>query len=547
MPSRTAWLCALLALPLLAAGAAADDPGGADIPVAADVPTLHGQLRLSLADAIEMALENNLQVEVQRHEPLIREADSRAAWGSFDPEFFSEFGYSDIETPNANVLFGTDVNEDKLLGGSGGFRGLIPWLSTEYELRLDGSEGKTNSAVEALSPEYRSGFSFELQQPLLRDLIWNEPWTRVKTTYAEQRGALEQFRTDVMDIVKDVEDAYWVLIRADEDVRVARKSLETASALLGQVETQHEVGVVSKVEVVEAEAGVAERDVNLITAENAYENQQDVLIDLVLGPGLRPESSMEIEPTDRPDEIISYEIDVPQAVAMAFEHRPELQIASYAIERNEYQLKFAKNQRLPALDAVLSWGQEGLSGEQSSRFDPCRFAADPVTCAANPPTIPSRNFGKSFDDYFTNDAANEFSARALFSIPIPNRRARGEVSKATVELRRSTVQKRRVEQAIILQVRKAVRDLESAREGIEAAERRRLAAAEQLRAEQVRLEYGESTPFDVLDRERDLVDAESQKIRAYQVYRTSATDLDRAQGTILRNRNIAIDRVRPLR
>ena len=99
----------------------------------------------------------------------------------------------------------------------------------------------------------------------------------------------------------------------------------------------------------------------------------------------------------------------------------------------------------------------------------------------------------------------------------------------------------------MLEIRDAVRNLRSAQEGIEAAERRRLAAAEQLRAERIRLEHGESTPFDVLQREEDLVDAESQKIAAVQVYRDSLAALDRGQGTILRDRNIVVEEARALR
>ena len=99
----------------------------------------------------------------------------------------------------------------------------------------------------------------------------------------------------------------------------------------------------------------------------------------------------------------------------------------------------------------------------------------------------------------------------------------------------------------VLEVRDAVRNLLSAQEGIAASEREVVAAAEQLRAERIRLEYGESTPFDVLLREEDFVDAEARKIQAFQTYRSSVTGLDRFQGTILRTRNILIDDVRQLR
>jgi outer membrane protein TolC len=120
-------------------------------------------------------------------------------------------------------------------------------------------------------------------------------------------------------------------------------------------------------------------------------------------------------------------------------------------------------------------------------------------------------------------------------------------ARAQLELRRAEVRLKRIRQQIILEVRKSARDLLSGLEGIEAAERRRLAAAEQLRAERVRLEHGESTPFEVLQRESDLVDAESQKIDALQTYRNSEAALLRAQGTILTARNVVFQEVAPLR
>ena len=106
---------------------------------------------------------------------------------------------------------------------------------------------------------------------------------------------------------------------------------------------------------------------------------------------------------------------------------------------------------------------------------------------------------------------------------------------------------RKLELDIVLQVRDAIRNLASSLEGIGAAERRRVAAEEQLRAESIRLQYGESTPFEVLQREEVLVEAESQKILALQLYHNSVTALDRAQGTILRNHNIVVEDAAVLR
>jgi outer membrane protein TolC len=386
----------------------------------------------------------------------------------------------------------------------------------------------------------RSNVNFELVQPLLRGLIWNAPWTRVKTSRILANEELENFRRDVMDTVRDIEGAYWGLIANEEQLRVEEKSLETAKALLDQTRTQYEVGVVSKVEVTEAEAGVAAREFSRITAENTYLDAQDRLINLVLGPNLTAESRLVIEPTDRPEDYIAYDIDVEEAVRKALQLRPELAVAQREIERQEINLKFAKNQRLPQVDLVGAYGNEGLSGSANPN---CNILGN--TCGVQPAT--GDNYKDSYDNFFTGDAADRVFAGGRFSIPIPNTAARHGVSRQELELRRALVEKRRVEQQIVLEVRLAARNLSSAQEGIEASQRRVLAAEEQLRAERIRLEYGESTPFDVLLRERDLVGAETEKIFAFRVYRTSVTDLDRFQGTILQTRNIAIDAAGRLR
>ena len=130
------------------------------------------------------------------------------------------------------------------------------------------------------------------------------------------------------------------------------------------------------------------------------------------------------------------------------------------------------------------------------------------------------------------------------SVPIPNTRGRELVSRGEFDLRRSQTSLLRLEQKIILDIRAASRTLLAAAQGIEAAERRRLAAEEQLRAERIRLEHGESTPFEVLQREEDLVEAESQKINALQTFHDAETALARAQGTILEAHAVEVDAVR---
>jgi outer membrane protein TolC len=502
-----------------------------------EVPTLHGSLKLSLADAVAMGIENNLDLQVERFDPILSFEDHEISWGAFDPTASGDFGYESSYTPNASRIAGAEPrSRNRQTDGGVGVQGLIPYLGAtvglEYRAdKIDTTFGK--GFFQTINPEWNSSLALTGSLPLLKGLIWNEPWTRVKTSAVRLRGSKQGFRTDLMDVVQTIENNYWNLIANKDAVKVAEKSLDTARSLLGQTEVQYEVGVKSRVEVVEAEAGVASREVDLIRAVNRYRRSQDELIDVVLGTRLTADSRLEFEPTDDPSDYLHYEINLHEASEKAFANRPELAIAAYEIERQELQLRFAKNQRLPQLDIQGRFGVSGKVGKDVS--------------GAVPPDDTGDGLGDATGDWFSHAGGRDFSVRGVVSIPIGNVAARHSVSRTRLELRRAKTQLIRLRQNIILEVRDRARNLESAQEGIEAAERRRLAAAEQLRAERVRLEYGESTPFNVLQKEEDLVEAENEKILAVRLYRTSLVDLNRAQGTILKARNIVVEEAAVLR
>ena len=523
--------------------ASAEGPGNPAPPPAPATttpgPTLHGQLALALQEAIAMGIENNLDVQISRFDPLIASEDAIAAWGYYDPRLFGEYAYYHREVPVASTLQQSRILLEKETLGSAGIVGEVPKLGWGYQIDYTGNRLETTSSIQSLSPQYTTGLTATVTLPLLKDFLWSEQWLLVRTSAIQEGSSFEQFRQSLMDTVQAIEDAYWNLVATEESLRVANKSLEANLTLLDQTKAQYDVGVVSRVEVVEAEAGVAEREVNRIRQENFYRGAQDTLIDLVLGPNLTPDSTLEIQPTTIPD-VVQYDVDPDAATAKAFENRPELAVARAEVESRTLSLKFAKNQRLPQVDAIGTYGYNGLAGRTSTSPD----------IFGNPRT-PIRGIGNSYDDadddFFDGDGARSWSAGGIFSIPLGNVTARAQARRAELELRRARTQVRREEQDIVLEVRDAIRNLLSASEGIEAAERRRLAAEEQFRAESIRLEHGESTPFDVLQREEDLVDAESQKISALQIYRSSVAALDRAQGTILRDRNVLVEQARTLR
>jgi len=323
----------------------------------ASVPDPHptpgpGAMKLTLDAAIQLALENNLNVEVQRFGPLIFAEDETIAWGRYDPEFFADFGYDSFKDPNAfslNRTVGPSV--DRTTDGFGGFRGLVPLLGSSYDFRFTGSRTTTNSTIQSLSPQFRSSFSLNLTQPLLRGLWWNDPWIRVKTSALRYDQSLEEFRVEVMNLVQDVENAYWELIANEEQMNVQKKSLETALALLEQSKIEYEVGVASKVKVVESEAGVAQREFELIRETNFFRTAQDTLVDLILGVRFTADSALDVQPTDRPDDYVRYDVDRDAAMQRATALRPELAIAQ---DRIDAVVDFRENKPTPTLPEVMA-------------------------------------------------------------------------------------------------------------------------------------------------------------------------------------------------
>lgn len=505
------------------------------------IETVDGRIRLSLEEAIRIGLAHNLDIEVQRFFPWIAYENIDVAWGAYDPVFGSEFGYFSNTTPNASLINQNQAITQRGQDGRMGLVGQVPWWGASYEIGYEASRAFTNATIAALSPQIDSNVFGNVTIPLLRNLVWNQAWTTLKTSQAAWDGTREEFRTQVMDVVRNIETAYWSVIATWEQLRVAQKSLETARALLEQTRTQYEVGVVSKVEVVEAEAGVADRDFNLIVASNAYRTAEDQLVDLVFGEALRARSDYRLVTTDEPASFTAFDVDPEEALRKALVNRPELARIRAEIERRQFELKFAENQALPRLDAVLSYGRLGQTGA----LNPNRSA---FFSQADPEQFPTgRSLGEANEDFWRGEPNEEFAARGVLSIPIGNQAATATASRTALELRQTRTRARRIEQDIVLEIRTAIRNLRSAQEGVVAAERSVAAAAEQLRAERIRLDNGESTPFNVLLRERDLVDAESGKIDALRVYRNSSTELDRAQGTILRTHGVRIEEVGALR
>ena len=537
----------LLAAPSARADQHAGEPAGgsgagAVAPVPAEVQPDSGAKAddgelLSLREALRLALQNNLDIELARYEPRIADQRVDEAEGAYDPLLFSSYTRNHDETPVAsnflNIAAGgggppvsvTSIEADAW-SWDAGLSGVLP-VGIEYSSTFDTQRLETDSPASTLSPEYNSRWVTRVALPLLKDLVTNPLSISVARSRTASERSYEDFQARITDLLVSTEAAYWELTASIANTRVAAKSLQTATELLEQTRVQYEVGVVSRVEVVQAEAGVAQREFEQIAAENRQERAHDRLLNVILAPGERVYEERRVKP--EPAVFRDYDVDIQVATAKALELRPELAAARKNVEDAELRLRLAENQLLPSLDLVGRYKRDGRSG---STKDPMSDLASEIDTGSGSAT---RNLLRA-------DGAESYTVGGEFSIPLGNHTARAVRTQRAIELRRATTVLRREEQTVILDVRNAVRNLRSSIRGIQAAERNRGAQSETLDAEQERLRLGDSTPFQVLEHEQDLAQAERQVIFSLQVHRNAIAGLDRAQATLLDQLGISIAR-----
>jgi outer membrane protein TolC len=513
---------------------------------------------ISLLQAVELGLEYNLTLDVVRNDPALARERVNEAEGVYDPLLLGRFNQTHIETPVASSLqsfFGTSGNRttDNGLLYNGGLLGVLPW-GPSYSSGYTFQRLNSNSGLTSLKPQYTSGWTNSLTVPLLRGLYWSTPDLLVRRTTVGQQISDATFTSQLADGVFLVESTYWQLAAARAFERATAKGVDTAKDLLEQTKVQYQVGTVSKVLVTQAEAGVAQRESDYIVALNAAKRAQDILLSAILAPSGISDYSTTTVRTEEPT-FLPYEIDPEQSVQKARANRSELMASQLQVEDADIQKKYAWNQTLPQFDVGASYTMNGLSGTQKVPAGTPRLGLavpGPGNDLNNPiiPVVPQPDFGfgtsrwSANRGYFDGEGFHSWTFGANFSYPLGNESADSRYIQRKIELRRAKTTLRRTEQDIILDVRTAVRELQSAIDRVKAAERARVASEETLAAEQERLRLGDSTPHNVLLFQEGLLRAEGNEINARQVYRTAISALERAQGTLLEARGISVEKER---
>ena len=320
-----------------------------------------------MTDAVELALKQNADLEVVRINPEIQDVSidqARANWApTFNTLFRGDYGNS---PPNSFLSGGQATisnNQDLVNFGIGSF---LPWDGSSYRVGWDNYRSTTNNAFANFSPQVGSTLNFNFTQPLLRDFGIDIVRQQLQVSTKNREISDVLVREAVATTTRFVKNAYWDLVFSINSLEVQRLSLDLAQRSLKENRARVEIGTMAPIDIVQAEAEVAQREEAVIIAEAEIERSEDALRALIFGEHFVDEWNARLIPTDAAT-FTPVAVDLRAAVISALDVRTDLVEATKTLEANDVTIRYLRNQLLPDLTASVDYGATGIGGDQFVR------------------------------------------------------------------------------------------------------------------------------------------------------------------------------------
>ncbi|MFL6290770.1 MAG: TolC family protein, partial [Thermoanaerobaculia bacterium] len=367
MTNRSGFTLFAAGLLLLAGAAGAQEPQQIKVdatapPVeATGVEVRDGAVLLTLDEAVEIALRQNLGLSIQRYTRNRARLGIDQTLGIYDLLARADLYAEDSKSPTISRLQASQSNEQRF---NFGFNQLFP-TGGNLDLGWSNIRQESNNPFATVNPGYRSGLEFRFVQPLLRDFGRLPTERALLVAQNRSQASREELERQVTVTVQDVIDAYWNLVGARQQLIVAQESLGLAKELHERNRIQVDVGTMAPLELVQSEAAIASNEEQIIRAQQAVGDAEDVLRQLLNLPA-GPLWQAEIRPTTDPvmDRV---QINLDEAIQAALDSRPEIQRQELAIAQAEIESRYARGQMRPQLDLHLGYNATGTGGDQVVR------------------------------------------------------------------------------------------------------------------------------------------------------------------------------------
>jgi outer membrane protein TolC len=481
-------------------------------------------LSLSLEDCILKALKENLKVAVETRNPELADAYLSRAKEFFLPSLEISYGNESTKMPSSWWLQQANVLTNKYTNYSASIVQQIP-TGGNFSLSLGGYRSETNQGFQTINPLYSNTLRLDFTQPLLRNFGFKVSRKEILVARNNLDMSINQLQSVLIDTIYLVQGAYWNLVFSIEDYKVKTQSLQLAQGLLAKSRKEVELGSLAPIEILNAEATVASREADILQAEAQIKRSEDLVRNLI---NLNEEESQKrIVPLDKP-EFVQKEVSMEEALKLAKERRPDLKMKRKDIETKELNLSVARNQLLPGLNLQFSYWSPGISGDR------ILYGADPFL---GPIGVEKGSPGNALRDSLKLLYDN-WNVGLTLSIPLSNFLSKADYVSAKIETEKSQLELKDSEKQIFLDIKNAVRDIETDAKRVQAYRVARELAEKRLEAEEKKLSVGLTTDYFVLQYQEELANAKSMELKSLVDYNLAWAALDRATGTSLEKHNI---------
>jgi outer membrane protein TolC len=563
-----------------------------------------GKLYLSLNDALALALENNLDIAIQRYNLNIADTDvlrarsgasilgvnagvvlntpgggvggigansgastggtslgSGGAGGGTNGLVSSTLGFGPTINSFDPVLTGTLQEDHFSQQATSIFQGVLPGSSlaqntgtvnfayqqafqwgTNLSVGFNNTRSTTNSFFSSLSPSLNSGFKATITQHLLQGYGFapNTRFIRIAKNNRELSDVA--FRLQITDSVDQIENIYWDLVFAYENARVQNESLAFARKTLSDTKKQVEIGSLAPIEVVRSQSTVAQ-DQQLVTAAQTNLQLQQLLMKNALTRTLKDPvlANAEVIPTSTMD-VPAQESVVPteDLINEALRHRAELVESRIDLNSRELSNKAVRSSLLPTLDLFAYYGGAGVGGSQNAANLCSNLDPALQGFGCAPSPTPAVGYGSTLNQ-LVNSTAPDKGVGLQLNIPLRNRAAQGVQIRSELEFRQAQMRLQQIENQVAIEVRNAQYAVQQNRASVDSARAAAELARQSLDAEQKKYQFGTSTTTLVLQYQSQLATSESSLVNAMVAYEKSRIELDRSTGQLIDNVGISID------
>ncbi len=404
---------------------------------------------------------------------------------------------------------------------------------------FDNSRTTSNSIFNFYSPTISTSFNAQVTQHLLQGFGWYTNGRYIYITRNNRRITDSSFRAQLLYTIDQIENIYWGLVGAYEDVEAKEGALKQSSQILSDDKKQLEIGTLAPLDVVNANAQVASDQQALITAKTKLEYQQ-LIIKQAIARNLDDPifAAAPVIPTDRVSLMLTPEEgkSVEELVQEAYANSPSIEQAQLGLKNQELTLKSVKNALLPLLDVYGFYGAAGLAGAQSP-FITCNSKSFFNPCAGTPGSHIS--YGSAFQNLFNSSGSNK-GVGVNVTIPIRNRQAQAQQARAELEYRQSQMRLQQIYVQLRMQVTNQIYALQNDRAQVQSAQASLQYAVQSLDAEQKKYHLGASTTANVLLQTRSVETAQDNLISAQTTYAVDRATLSELVADTLDKYGISI-------